>query len=87
MLQEKNGVIEQLEKEKQRKWEQAQQAQADLARQAALLRDLQAHPKGKPHPKEPAVAPEQVCWPRHLYQLSSAQSALLERQSHLVQGS
>ena len=60
-VQEKSGVIEQLEREKQRKGEQVQQAQAELARQAALIRDLQAHPKGKPHPKEPAVPPEQVC--------------------------
>ena len=60
-MQEKSGSIEQLEKEKHRKAEQLQQAQAELARQAALIRDLQAHPKGKPHPREPTVSPEQVC--------------------------
>lgn len=53
-------MIEQLEGEKRRRSEQVQQAQADLARQAALIRDLQAH-RSKPHPKTPGVAPEQVC--------------------------
>lgn len=59
-VQEKNGVIEQLEKEKQKKGEQVQQAHADLARQAALIKDLQGHPRGKKEPRPPGVPAEQV---------------------------
>ncbi|KAL3136227.1 hypothetical protein ABBQ32_007239 [Trebouxia sp. C0010 RCD-2024] len=59
-LKEKNGVIEQLEKEKQKKGEQVQQAHADLARQAALIKDLQGHPRGKKEPRPPGVPAEQV---------------------------
>lgn len=61
--QEKNGAIEQLEKEKQKKGEQVQQANADLARQAALIKDLQGHARGKKEAKPPGVSPEQVCAP------------------------
>lgn len=53
-------MIEQLEKEKQKKGEQVQQAHADLARQAALIKDLQGHPRGKKEPKPPGVPAEQV---------------------------
>ena len=60
-LQEKSGIIEQLEKQKQMKGEQMQQAHADLARQAALLKDLQGHARGKKEAKPPGVSPEQVC--------------------------
>ena len=60
MMQEKNGVIEQLEKEKQKKGEQVQQAHTDLARQAALIKDLQAHPRGKKEFKPLGVPAEQV---------------------------
>ena len=60
-MQEKNGTIEQLEKEKQKKGEQVQQAHADLARQAALIKDLQGHARGKKEAKPPGVSPEQVC--------------------------
>ena len=62
-LQEKNGTIEQLEKATQKKGEQMQQAHADLARQAALIKDLQGHAKGKKEAKPPGVSPEQVCPP------------------------
>ena len=44
LVKEKSGLVEQLQKEKQRKGEQVQQAHADLARQAALIKDLQATP-------------------------------------------
>ena len=63
MMQEKNGVIEQLEKERQKKGEQVQQAHADLARQAALIKHMQAHPRGKKESKPLGVPAEQVCTP------------------------
>ncbi len=56
-MKEKSVLVEQLQKEKQRKGEQVQQAQADLARQAALIKDLQAHPRGK---KEGGASLDQV---------------------------
>ena len=52
--------MEQLQREKQKKVEQLQQAQADLARQAALIKDLQAYPRGKKEAKEGATPPDQV---------------------------
>lgn len=52
--------MEQLQREKQKKVEQVQQAHADLARQAALIKDLQAHPRGKKEAKEGAIPPDQV---------------------------
>ncbi|KAL3131701.1 hypothetical protein ABBQ38_007991 [Trebouxia sp. C0009 RCD-2024] len=65
-LKEKIGVIEQLEKEKQKKGEQVQQAHADLARQAALIKDLQGHPRGKKEPKPPGVPAEQLLFDVHI---------------------
>lgn len=62
-VQEKNGVIEQLEKQKQKKGEQVQQAHADLARQAALIKDLQGHTRGKKEAKQPGVPADQVWTP------------------------
>lgn len=59
-MKEKSGLVEQLEKEKQKKGEQVQQAHADLARQAALIKDLQAHPRGKKEPREGGIAADQV---------------------------
>lgn len=60
-LQEKSSTIEQLEKEKQKKGEQVQQAHADLARQAALIKGLQGQAsRGKKEAKLPGVSPEQV---------------------------
>ena len=60
VMQEKNAAIEQLEKEKKKKGEQVQQAHADLARQAALIKDLQGQPRGKKEAKLPGVPAEQV---------------------------
>ena len=40
-------MLEQAEKDKKKRAEQLQQANADLARQAAMIRDLQAHIRGK----------------------------------------
>ena len=60
LIQEKSNVVEQLDKEKQKKGEQLQQAHADLARQAALIKDLQSHAKKKDN-KQAGVAAEQVC--------------------------
>ena len=47
ILQEKTALLEQAEKDKKKRAEQLQQANADLARQAAMIRDLQAHSRGK----------------------------------------
>lgn len=60
LVQEKSGLVEQLQKEKQKKGEQVQQAHADLARQAALIKDLQAHPRGKKELKEGPASLDQV---------------------------
>ena len=60
-VKEKSGMVAQLDKEKQKKREQMQQAHADLARQAALIKDLQAHPRGKKEAKEGGVSVDQVC--------------------------
>ena len=59
-VKEKSGLVEQLQKEKQKKGEQVQQAHADLARQAALIKDLQAHPRGKKELKEGGASLDQV---------------------------
>ena len=59
-MKEKSGLVEQLQKEKQKKGEQVQQAHADLARQAALIKDLQAHPRGKKELKEGGASLDQV---------------------------
>lgn len=60
MLQERSHALEKVEKEKVKKVEQMQQAQADLARQAAMIRDLQAHAKGKKEIKEAGASTAQV---------------------------
>ena len=59
-MKEKSGLVEQLQKEKQKKGEQVQQAHADLARQAALIKDFQAHPRGKKELKEGGASLDQV---------------------------
>lgn len=60
LVKEKSVLVEQLQKEKQRKGEQVQQAHADLARQAALIKDLQAHPRPKKELKEGGISLDQV---------------------------
>ena len=59
-MKERSGLVEQLQREKQKKVEQMQQAHADLARQAALIKDLRAQPRGKKEAKEGATPPDQV---------------------------
>lgn len=50
--QEKTRLLEHAEKEKKKRAEQMQQANADLARQAGMIRDLQAQSKGKNESKD-----------------------------------
>ena len=53
-------MLEQAEKEKRKRAEQLQQANADLARQAAMIRDLQAHPRGKKEKHETGPSLDQA---------------------------
>ena len=60
IIPEKSNALEQLDQEKQKKGEQLQQAHADLACQAALIKDMQSHAKKK-NRKQAGVPAEQVC--------------------------
>ena len=74
IMQEKGNAVEQLSKEKQKKGEQLQQAHADLARQAALIKDLQSQAKKKDN-KHAGVPAEQVCPDLQLQQASCSSTA------------
>ena len=67
-LQERSTALEKAEKEKQKKAEQMQQAQADLARQAAMIRDLQAQAKGRKENRDTGASAAQVGMHAHTAQ-------------------
>lgn len=59
-MQEKATLLEQAEKEAKKRAEQLQQANADLARQAAMIRELQAQSKAKKEGHHAGAPPDQA---------------------------